>query len=308
VFKLLRPHWQKTLALNAAARGTLVPSVIIPIIGFKQSEALEFIRNEYRSFDFEKKYVPKDLDARGFPLAELDSEKFHNYAYARCINSMWKKLRAYVEGMLSVAYPGPDADQRDRQVEEDQSIQEWSREMRSPDGADLRYFPVISTFEELVDCVTMCIHLASPQHTAVNYLQDYYQCFVINKPSCLFTKPPTSLDSLLSYTEKDLVEALPINHTHEWLLASNVPYLLNYKPNADKETLIGCICSQWKNYNAKQSPSDKEMKIKNVLFEFYKALQGSDEEFERYARAKDDYNEIKYDVLKTDWNAVSILI
>ncbi|KAJ6043364.1 hypothetical protein N7460_004719 [Penicillium canescens] len=305
VFRLLRPHWQKTLALNGAARSTLVPSVILPIIGFQQDETLKFMQNEYRNFNFKGSYVPTDLGARRFPPEQLDTPKFHNYAYARCINSMWKKIREYVEGMLSLAYSGPDAD---RQVENDTSIQNWSKEMRSPDGADLQHFPVIGTFTELIDCVTMCIHLASPQHTAVNYLQDYYQDFVINKPSCLFAEPPTSLESLLRYTEDDLVKALPINHTHEWLLASHVPYILNFKPNQENETLIAYALSQWDIYRKKPNPSDVEKKTTAVLYKFYQALQGSDEEFDQYARAKDDFDDIPYNVLKTDWNAVSILI
>lgn len=263
------------------------------------------MQNEYRNFNFKGSYVPTDLGARGFPPEQLDTPKFHNYAYARCINSMWKKIRDYVEGMLSLAYPGPDAD---KQVKDDTSIQNWSKEMQSPDGADLQHFPVIGTFTELVDCVTMCIHLASPQHTAVNYLQDYYQDFVINKPSCLFAEPPTSLDSLLRYTEDDLVKALPINHTHEWLLASHVPYLLNFKPNQENETLIAYALSQWDIYRKKPNPSDVEKKTTAVLDKFYQALQGSDEEFDQYARAKDDFDDIPYNVLKTDWNAVSILI
>ncbi|KAJ5827690.1 hypothetical protein N7447_004453 [Penicillium robsamsonii] len=305
VFRILRPHWQKTLALNASARDTLVPSVIIKIIGFSPPQALKFIQEEYRTFDFEGSYVPNDLRKRGFPPEELNEPKFHNYAYARCINSMWTKLRSYVEEMLSLHYKGANADQ---EVENDISIQKWFKEMRSPDGADLRFFPAITTFEELVDCVTMCIHIASPQHTAVNYLQDYYQGFVINKPSCLFTAPPTSLESLLSYTEQDLVKALPMNHPHEWLLSSHVPYLLSFKPNEKTETLMGCIHTAWSIYSNKCRPSDVDKKTKDALHRFYQALQASDDEFERYAKEKDDIEDIPYNVLETRYNAVSILI
>ena len=218
-------------------------------------------------------------------------------------HSMWKKIRTYVEGMLSLATQGPMLiTSRGRThsglVERDAV----SRRCR------FAILPGHQHIQELVDCVTMCIHLASPQHTAVNYLQDYYQDFVINKPPCLFAEPPTSLESLLRYTEDDLVKALPINHTHEWLLASHVPYLLNFKPNQENETLIAYALSQWDIYHKTPNPSDVEKKTTGVLYKFYQALQGSDEEFDQYARAKDDFNDIPYNVLKTDWNAVSILI
>jgi hypothetical protein len=297
VFQILRPHWQKTLALNGAARGVLVPSVILNIVGFQKDEALKFIQNEYKAFDFEQSYVPTDLRNRGFPPKELDSPKLRNYAYARCINSMWKKIRKYVKEMLSLTYSGPDADDK---VRKDKSIEKWWKEMQSPSGADLRSFPEINTFDGLVDCVTMCIHIASPQHTAVNYLQDYYQDFVINKPSCLFAEPPTSLECLLTYTEQDLVKALPINHTYEWLLSSHVPYLLSFKPNEDKETLIKCIETA--------RSFAKDPKVYAVLNKFYEALKASAEEFQRYAEAKWDSKDIPYSVLKPKYNAVSILI
>ncbi|KAJ5511689.1 Lipoxygenase [Penicillium expansum] len=303
LFRMLRPHWQKTLALNRAARDTLVPSVILEIVGFKKDEALEFICNEYTSFKFKESYVPNDLRNRGFPPEKLNDPKFHKYAYARCINSMWNKIRAYVEGMLSLIYPGPDADQ---QVCDDKEIQDWAEEMRYPLGANLSSFPTVGTFQELVDCVTMCIHIASPQHTAVNYLQHYYQGFVINKPSCLFAEPPTSLEELIHYTEDDLVKALPMNHPREWLLSSHVPYLLSFKPNQESETLIGCIATMYNIYGSKPSPTDTDKKTREVIGDFYRALQATDYEFKKYA--DDVGDKIAYDVLDSKSNAVSILI
>lgn len=303
VFMILRPHWQKTLALNAAARGTLVPSVILKIVGFEDKQATTFIQSEYRTYDFKESYVPTDLHNRGFPPEELDTPKFRNYTYARCVNSMWKKIRSYVDEMLSLEYGhGLPPDQLDKKVKNDKSIQKWCEEMQSPSGADLRSFPTITNFKELVDCVTMCIHIASPQHTAVNYLQDYYQGFVINKPSCLFAAPPTSLDILQKYNEDHLIKALPIKHTQEWLLASHVPYLLSFKPDEKKETLIGCIDS------ARALIRDKESDEYRVLDKFYGELDRSAGEFQKYADEKWDARDIPYTVLKPKFNAVSILI
>ncbi|KAJ6191381.1 hypothetical protein N7519_001402 [Penicillium mononematosum] len=302
VMRLLYPHWQKTLAINAAARNTLVPHIIVELIGLQQTEAYRFIRHAYKTFDFKQRYVPADLNQRGFPPEQLDSPKFHNYAYARCINSMWHKIRTYVQEMLNFDYPQPDADQK---VLHDERIQAWSAEMRSPSGADLPSFPTISTLAELVDCVTMCIHIASPQHTAVNYLQNYYQSFVVNKPPCLYTELPSSLNDLLSYTEKHLVEALPMNHTRDWLLASHTPYLLSYKPG-NKESLIVYAASKFRVYHNKASEEDQV--IAKATGKFYTALADSEEEFKGYGQATDDWGTIPYEVLSPEWNAVSILI
>ena len=310
VFQLLYPHWQKTLGLNAAARATLVPKVIIPLAGFDDAQAYQFILSEYYSFDFEGRYVPTDLKRRGFDPAELNSPKLRNYAYARCIHSMWFKIRDFVREMLALSYKAPDADQ---QVAADPDIKTWYETMQkapaaTDGGAGIKSFPTIMTFEGLVDAVTMCIHLASPQHTAVNYLQNYYQAFVPNKPPCLYQPPPTSRAALDAYTEADLVKALPMNHPREWLLASHIPYLLSFKPG-DKESLIIYAASKYHVYKGKRREEDPNApEIKAAAARFYSALAASEQEFRRYGDDTFDASVVRYDVLSPSWNAVSILI
>ena len=282
-----------------------MPHVILNLIGFEKSQALKFLKHAYENFDFKGQYIPNDLRRRGFPPELLNDRKYHNYAYARCIHSMWYKIRNYVAEMLSIKYAGPNAD---AQVKGDADVQAWSAEMRKPPtegGADLKSFPTLSTLDELTDCVTMCIHIASPQHTAVNYLQNYYQSFVVNKPACLYSAPPTSLTQLLGYTESDLVAALPMNHPHDWLLSSHIPYLLSFKPG-DKESLIVYAASKYHVYKFKRG--EDERRTKEAAARFYKALADSDKEFERYGKETDDADKIKYEVLSPAWNAVSILI
>lgn len=117
VFRLLYPHWQKTLSLNAAARDTLVPHVIAKLIGFEDKQAFKFIQYADENFDFKAQYVPTELRRRGFPPEHLNDRKFHNYAYTRCIHS---KIRNYVAEVLSIRYKGPHADM---QVKEDKALQ-----------------------------------------------------------------------------------------------------------------------------------------------------------------------------------------
>ena len=149
----------------------------------------------------------------------------------------------------------------------------------------------------------MCIHIASPQHTAINYLQNYYQSFVINKPACMYTPVPTSLDQLLGYKESDFVAALPMNHPQEWLIASHIPYLLSFKPG-DKESLIMYAASEYHVYKFKSGAKEQI----TAAARFYMALAKSEDEFRQYANDTDDSDKILYDVLSPDWNAVSILI
>lgn len=67
VYRCLQPHWLKTLALNAAARSTLVPHVVVPLIGVTAEQAYNFLNDAYRRFDWQGSYVPQQLEKRGFP-------------------------------------------------------------------------------------------------------------------------------------------------------------------------------------------------------------------------------------------------
>ncbi|KAB8345817.1 hypothetical protein FH972_022872 [Carpinus fangiana] len=231
VYSLLQPHWFKTLSLNAAARSILVPNVISKIAGLEETQIYQFINHAYNTFDWTANFIPNDLERRGFPVAEIgkDSGKYQKYTYARNMLDMWNSLRKFVAGMLRVDYP------TDKAVQQDQAIQAWDQEMRANYGGNLTSFPAaFHTFDEIVDTVTMCIHIAAPQHTAVNYLQDYYQSFVVNKPPCLCQPPPKTLKDLTAYRQPDLMKAVPVNAPRVWLLASHLPYLLSYKVAGDQ--------------------------------------------------------------------------
>jgi len=83
VHRLLYPHWYKTLSLNAAARSTLVPQVIIDLVGVSPAQAYSFIRDAFDTYDFVGSYVPNDLKRRGFPETEegLKAPRYKNYPY-----------------------------------------------------------------------------------------------------------------------------------------------------------------------------------------------------------------------------------
>lgn len=309
VYRLLHPHWLKTLAINAGARATLVPQVITQIIGISVEQAYSLLRDAYKRFNFTERYVPKDLQNRGFPVSQLNSKQFHNYAYGRNAYLMWMVVREYVEGFLRNGGQGFYSDQA---VLDDPHIRAWYEEMRSATGAQMDTFPEIHTLEQLVDVCTMCIHIASPQHTAVNYLQEYYQSFVPNKPPSLSSPLPTSIEHLKSYTEKDLLKALPIDRPREWLLASHIPHLLSFRV-ADDQNLVNYAISQYH-----LADENGEIGIREAAREFVAKLRelGDTEDaygrrvkgvFSRISDELDDQS-IQYKVMEPVATAVSILI
>jgi len=311
VLALLKPHWIKTLSLNAAARSVLVPSVISKIAGMADGELHGFIQHAYTNFDWTANFVPKDLARRGFPVDEIKAAgpqhpRFRKYTYARNMLEMWACLKQFVASMLATDYAS-DAD-----VAADTSLQKWAEEMRANYGGNLRSFPAsFSTFDEMVDSVTMCIHLASPQHTAVNYLQEYYQSFVVNKPPCLCTPPPKTLDELMAYKEPDIMRAIPVNAPRTWLLASHLPHLLSYKVVQDQNLVTYArslwILTQQKIDGPGETP-DKQVKTGKAASELLAELKRLGDVFKQRSEELKDGGDIAYDVMDPVTTAVSILI
>jgi len=295
VYRLLEPHWLKTLSLNAAARSALVPSVIVEIVGLAENQLYAFIKDAYGCFKWTALYIPNELSKRGFPIDQLTGDKFHNYAYGKNMSLMWQVLRTFVSSVLATGFTSDD------QVANDSAIAAWVQEMRSESGGSMSSFPDIKSIDGLVDAVVMSIHIASPQHTAVNYPQDYYQSFVINQPSSLCAPLPTTLETLLTYKESDMMKALPVNRPRDWLLASHLPHLLSMRVAGD-QNLINYAVSL-----ANLSAQKNEEAIAFAATTLYMNLVNLIKVFERNSRKMDDQT-VAYDVMNPAATAISILI
>ncbi|CCO32261.1 hypothetical protein RSOLAG1IB_05377 [Rhizoctonia solani AG-1 IB] len=293
VYQLLQKHWETTLPLNREARNLLVPKIVTKLAGVGHVELNKFLNHAYSSFDWSALRIPNDLEARGFPLADLEnSPKFHNYAYARNMTLMWSAIRSFVSGVLGSYYSGGD-----EQVAADTYIKDFCNEMTSSEGAKMASFPQIKTLNELIDTVTMCIHIASPQHTAVNYLQHYYQVFVPNKPWAMYAPLPRSLAELEGYKEKQLLDALPFKKTRDWLIGAQLPYLLSFEVIGQSSLL---------SYATAQSLSPiKAIADSARLFET--ELKRLRDVFKKHSKELDD-QDTRYMVMDPAMTAVSILI
>lgn len=298
VYRLLEPHWLKTLSLNAAARASLIPNVVLQLVGLDNAQAFKFISHAFTNFDFVGQYVPNDLASRGFPSEKLDEGRFKNYAYARNMKLMWDVLRSFVASMIAIHYTS------DAAVASDHQIKDWYQEIQSQQGGQLPTFPTITTRDQLIDAVTMCIHIASPQHTAVNYLQNFYMAFVIAKPSALFQTPPDTLSELSAYAESNLVEALPINRQREWLLSAQLPWLLSFRV-ADENNLLSYASSLWTLYRQKATRDEKS--TAEIAKTFYNKLRELISVFQDHSEQMTE-STIPYTVMDPNSTAISILI
>ena len=310
--EILSPHWFRTLALNAAARDTLVPLVIARLAGFGPPIARETSRTfglvnwSYKHFNFQEKYIPNDLKKRGFDLdATGQGDKYRNYPYASCMSFLWQIIRRFVKSVLATKYKS------DKDVEDDPYIADWCKEIQTE--GQIITFPSITTVDQLNDAVTMCIHTASSQYTAVNYLQHYYYSFVPSKPPALCTPLPSDLKTLQTYTEKELTAALPMGTEgpkwKDWLLAAQLPELLSFKVE-NRYSLITYAKSLYnvnKGRTALENKRFDAVAIKEAAARFYSQLKDCERVF-KYISANQTEGTIEYKVLQPELTAVSILI
>ncbi len=296
VFKLLEPHWYRTLPLNAAARDTLVPSIVFDLVGLKGEQPKNFIRHAFDSFHFTDSYVPTDLAKRGFPIEDLEKDKFKNYPYAKNMIHMWRGIRTFVKSMIDLHY------EADAQVSNNDRIRAWCHEVQN--AGQIPTFPTIKTKDQLIDAITMCVHIASPQHTAVNYLQNFYQAFVPAKPPALYKPLPGTLSELKTITEPDLIRALPVGHQRDWLLAAHVPWLLSFKTAKDNSLLH--YAESLYNLVRKKSGADNERTMV-IATEFYQNLREMIILFKKNSD-KMTPGTVPYVVMDPAATAVSILI
>lgn len=306
VFRLLEPHWFKTLSLNAAARAVLVPAVVIPLAGASPENIYRYIRTSYDSFHWTQNYIPNDLARRGFPPDRIMSDgKYRNCGYARNMLIMWGILHRFVSKYLCAA--APELMGSDQAVAADEQIRKWCEEMRSVSaGAGITTFPFITTREELIDAVVMCINIASPQHTAVNYLQEYYQAFVINKPPAFYAPFPTTLYELSCMTEQTFLKALPLQATKKWTLASHLPHLLNVVVSPE-ENLIGYARSLRYTWQTVQGAGEAGKGIAEAADQFVQELEQFRGVVDMISRDM-TAGSVEYRVLDPELMALSILI
>ena len=251
----------------------------------------------YQRFDWKVGYIPNDLEARGFPVKDLDMKRYQNYVYGRNMIALWNKLGAFVASALAKAYP-TDAD-----VFNDKALEAFSNEMRDPLGGAIGKFPVIKTIDDLVDMVTMAIHIASPQQTATNYLQHYYQEFVPNKPTCLCAPLPSTLAELENYTEAGLVAALPVKHPRGWFMMPNIMYLLS-SDLEEEQTLMNYALSLQRVADTDAARDDPISAAAGQLVTYLMELKDL---FLKHNEEMDDQT-LPYLVLDPARTAISILI
>ena len=182
LFQLLLPHFHHNIPLDNNARTQLVPKFMASrLSGLNTSECFALCAAIYKQWNFEKHYVPNELEQRG--VSELPEELYPFKATALLV---WTNIKAYVTNVLQSLH---DVDGTSKSLLTDVYVKQWCNDMKD----NIPGFPVIKNVAQLCDAVTMIIYTATHQHAAVNYFQQMYMAYVPAAPGVLSAKPPADL-------------------------------------------------------------------------------------------------------------------
>ena len=205
LYRLLKPHFRYTIAINSAARKNLINSSGIIdqtfSIGGKGKEML--MQRACKVYDVQDANIKENVKKRG-----VDDPTFlPNYHFRDDGILIWNAIESYVKEIINIFYKS------DKDVKEDTEVQSWADDIHyhgfpGYDGApDGHGFPKkMKTRKDLIHYCTLIMFNSSAQHAAINFGQFEIYGFAPNAPF-LLRKPPPTIKGVTTFA--DILESLP---------------------------------------------------------------------------------------------------
>jgi arachidonate 15-lipoxygenase len=221
---LLKPHFRFTLAINNAARASLIQEQgpVDELLAGSLNESLTIAKDSFKTWSLDQFAFPKEIANRGMD----DVKQLPHYPYRDDGMLVWNALKKFVSSYLRLYYKTPD------NLSQDLELQNWTKslfDLFSLKGMNAvgvtrgKGMPArIETVEQLIDIVTAIIFTCGPQHAAVNFPQYEYMAFTPNMPFALYQ--PITEDFSVP-TKDNLMPFLPPPHQASGQLSTT--YLLS---------------------------------------------------------------------------------
>ncbi|CAN6275762.1 unnamed protein product [Urochloa humidicola] len=239
IHRLLKPHFRKTLHINAVARQIVVGSgdlrkdgsifrSVYEVTYFPSKYSMDMSSKAYKAWNLAEFALPNDLIKRG--LARGDPKKpeelellIKDYPYAVDGLEMWSAIRKWVSDYCAIYYADDGA------VARDSELQEWWGEVRNVGHGDLRDEPWWAAMDSRSDLIEACatiIWLGSAYHAAISFAQYDYRGFAPNGPS-LTTGPVPEPDAGKEVTESEFLGSIsPVAEALGYMTISYFPVSL----------------------------------------------------------------------------------
>lgn len=170
IYKLLRPHFRYTMAINTRARKTLInPGGILDQVFAIGGKGMgEFFKRVSKEFSVDWTNIRKNSKERGVD----NPDQLPGYYYRDDGLKVFKAIEDYVRDIVDEFY------ESDQKVETDDELKAWVTDIYTnafpshfggTQGHD--FPPKITTKEELVERCTVIIFTGSAQHSSINFGQ-----------------------------------------------------------------------------------------------------------------------------------------
>src|SRR5262249_11746640 len=145
---------------------------------------------------FEQYDLAADLARRGVD----DPRLLPNFYYRDDALKLWSAIEEFVSAVTGIFYAS------DRDVVEDDELQEWRRELVAPEGGQRRGRPTPHSLPALAQLAPSAAFPPSAPPAAANNGQYEMYGYIPNAPGAMYRPPPAIRDA---QTEADLAAALP---------------------------------------------------------------------------------------------------
>lgn len=188
IYKLLAPHLRYTLEINCRGRTQLISSdgIFKRVVSTGGDGLLILAQREYKVLTYRSLHPRYDFIDRGV-------SRLPKYFYRDHVLLLWDVIHSFVSGMVTLYYKS------NHDVEEDQELQAWIREVTHDGFAELPDFGLpgtLSSRKELSTLLAVVIFTCTAQHAATNNGQFDWCAWVPNTPCTMRHPPPTDKDAV----------------------------------------------------------------------------------------------------------------
>ena len=215
IFKLLRPHFHYTMAINVRARASLINDggVIDSLFAIGSKGKTELIQRASALYSVHWTNIVKNTKER-------EVQNIPGYYYVEDGIQIWKAMKKFAGEIIDHFY------KTDEDVKGDKELQSWAEDIHTNGfpgyfgGKDGHDFPKsFLSKEQLTEFCTLIMFTGSAQHASVNFGQFDMYGFAPNAPATLHKPLPTKkgeadYTTLLQTLPNEEITGLQVSVTH----------------------------------------------------------------------------------------------
>eukprot|EP00731_Ephydatia_muelleri_P012489 Em0006g1383a len=230
VYRLLRPHFRYTMAINARARETLINDggIIDLVFAIGGEGRRELMRRSGAAYNIHWTNIKRNVKSRGVD----DPNLLPGYYYRDDGLKLWQAMEDFVAKIINEFYSS------DEDVKGDSELQNVASDLYTngfpANGGEQGHgFPKsIDSREQLVELCTLMMFTGSAQHSSINFGQYDMYSYTPNATTGMRLPPPTTKGDA---NDDTLIRSLPDKHIAA--LVITMGYLLS-KHSKDERFLV----------------------------------------------------------------------